>query len=91
MENYKKAVKKALENKAVSVSVMDRSVDYFDLEKSRKITEIVSACEATDDPLVCFYVDSKPAGNMSVMVGEGDESISDHHVNDFMEAITANC
>jgi hypothetical protein len=87
MDNYKRVLKQALENKQVSVSVQDISVDYFDLENSRKYTEIIEACEATDQPLVCFYVNGIASGNMMVMVGEGDDSISDHHVNDFMDSI----
>ena len=87
MDNYIKVLENALKDDSVTVSVQDRSVDYFDLENSRIVAEIVEACEATDEPLLCFNVDGKPVGNMSVLVGYGDESISDYHVNDFMTEI----
>lgn len=87
MDNYIAVVKKALEDDAVTVSVQDMSEDYFDLVDSRIVADIVEACEATDEPLLCFSLDGVPVGNMSVLVGYDDESISDHHVNDFMTGI----
>ncbi len=87
MDSYIAVIKKALENDEVTVSVQDISEDEFDLIDSRILDEIVDACEATDEPLVCFSVNGAPVGNMSVLVGYGDESISDCHINDFMTGI----
>lgn len=87
MDNYIAVIKKALEDDAVTVSVQDISEIVYDLVDSRILDDIVEACEATDAPLLCFNLDGVPVGNMSVLVGYGDESISDYHVNDFMTGI----
>ena len=88
IDNYVLAVNKALQDQTVTVCVRDISMDYDDLEHSRDIDEIIEACEATDTPLICFHKNLKGVGNMLVMVGEGEESICDSHVNEFMDMIT---
>lgn len=87
-DNYLIALKRALKNPEVTLSVGDVSMDYYDLEKSRDYSEIVEACEATEMPVIEFYEGEKSHGQMAIMVGEGDESIIDHHYNDFMVRIT---
>ena len=85
-DNYIPVLRKAFEeNDEVTVNVMDMSEDDFDLEGSRNVEEIVEACEATDSPVLCFYLGKESLGNVSVLVGYGDESIADHHSNEYME------
>ena len=86
-ELYQAAICKALKDSDVTVDVGDMSEDYQDLEGSRDIGEIIKACEATDSPVVTFYKNDVLLGAMLVMVGQGDESIVDHHCNDFMDNI----
>lgn len=88
MDNYIQALANALDNEQVTVSVKDLSVNYYDLERSRNKQEIIEAVEATDSPIMEFFVDGDTRGQMSVLVGYGDESICDHHVNEFMDTIT---
>jgi hypothetical protein len=89
MDNYKRAVKAALKQEGVNISVGDVSVNYFDLKHSAKYTEIIEACEATEFPRLTFYTGDMCHGQMAVMCGEGDESIVDYHVNPFMDAIAS--
>lgn len=84
---YKKAVCVALKDKDVTVNVCDMSEDHDDLEDSRNVSDIFEACEATDSPVVKFHKDGTFLGCMWVMVGYGDESISDHVCNEFMNSI----
>ena len=88
MDSYKIALKVALKMPNVLVSVGDVDEDLYDLTKSRKYREIVEACEATDFAVMEFFQDGKSQGQMSVLVGEGEESICDHHVNSFFDHIT---
>ncbi|UNA02125.1 hypothetical protein vBAmaSR9Y2_47 [Alteromonas phage vB_AmaS-R9Y2] len=88
-DSFKAAVCKALKHEDVTVSVGDVSEIEFDLDDSRDIGDIFEAIEATDAPIVSFFKQGEFVGSMSVMVGYGDESISDHHVNDFMNEVCA--
>jgi hypothetical protein len=88
IDNYIAAVKRALTETNATICVGDLSVDYFDLNHSRDVDAIVEACEATDSPIIQFYVSRKSQGQMSVLVGYGDESICDYHSNQYMNEIT---
>lgn len=86
-EEYKAAICRALKHQDVTVSVGDRSEIEFDVDDSRDLAEIFEAVEATDEPIVSFFKVGEFVGSMSVLVGYGDESISDYHYNDFMISI----
>jgi hypothetical protein len=86
-DNYITALNVALLDQEVTVSVSDASEDYFDLEHSRKMHEIVEACEATDSPVITFFKGKQSLGYLLVLVGYGDESIADYGVNAFIESI----
>lgn len=86
-ELFKVAICRALRDKDVTVSVGDTSEDYDDIEHTRDMGEIIEACEATDSPVVQFFWQGNWMGSMVVMVDCGDESIVDHHCNDFMNSI----
>jgi hypothetical protein len=88
-ELYKKAVCKALQDKDITISVSDTSVDYFDLENSRLIADIFEACEATDSPVITIFKGGESIGYMLILCGYGDESIADYSVSDFMNEICA--
>lgn len=88
MDNYKQAIIKALDLDDVTICVGDTSIDYNDLDHSTSFDPIVEAIEATESPVLKFYQDGKYKGSMLVLVGYGDESIVDHHCNDFMDLIT---
>lgn len=91
-DNYKAVVIKALSDEHIYVCVGDQNELNDDLVNSRDINAIVEACEATDAPVITFNlkvgIGHSPLGSMSVMVGYGDESIIDHHSNEFMNRIT---
>lgn len=86
-EAWKVAICKSLKNESVTVSVSDSGEDHFDLENSRDLNAIFEAVQATDSPIVNFYVNDRCIGYMLVLVGYGDESIMDYSVSDFMESI----
>jgi hypothetical protein len=86
-EAYTKAICKALKNPDITINVSDTSENYFDLENSRDLAEIIEACEATDSPVVNFILDGGSIGYMLVLVGYGEESIVDYPCNDFMNSI----
>ena len=87
-DNYIAAVKRALTDLNATICVGDFSEPDFDLKHSCDVDAIIEACEATDSPVIQFYVKRKSQGQMSVMVGEGDESIIDHHSNTYLNEIT---
>lgn len=84
MDNYVRVLDKALEIEGLSVCVGDTSENYHDLEHSKNIEKIVQACEDTDSPIISFWVYNKYMGSLVVLVGYGDESISDYSYNDFL-------
>lgn len=88
-DNYIAAVKRALTELNATICVGDVSEEHFDLLHSRNVDEIIEACEATDSPILQFYLSRKSKGQMSVNVGEGDESIVDHHSNVYLNQLTA--
>lgn len=87
LDSYIQVVSKALEDSTVSVSVGDMCEDYYDLVQSNDLDSIVEACEATDTPVLHFFQDDESMGVMSVLVGYGDESISDYHTTEFLESL----
>jgi hypothetical protein len=86
-DNYITAIVTALKMDDILVNVSDRSENYFDLESSRTLDDIIEATEGTDEPVVHFFRGKEQLGYMLVAVGYGDESIIDYSDNEFMNSI----
>ena len=87
MYNYITVINKALEQPDVTINVGDCGEEYDDLKKSKTVSDIIEACEATDSPVVTFFKDGVSIGYMILYFRYEDESIADYTVSSFMESL----